>query len=160
MNNYYIRCNPVESDIQRIKEILRQSTFFNEEEVIMGVSLVKEKLNDLENCSYKFIFLETEDGVVGYSCYGFIDGTKSSYDLYWIAVDQKYKRCGYGSILLKTTENFICNNGGKNIYIETSSTKKYLPTRKFYDKAGYKVEAEIKDFYDIDDNKIIYSKNI
>lgn len=159
MNNYYIRCKPVESDIQRVKEILENSHFFNEEEVKIGVSLVKERLNNFNTSSYKFIFIENEEGVVGYSCYGFIDGTKASYDLYWIAVDQKYKRSGYGSILLETTENFIQNKGGKNIYIETSSTDLYLPTRKFYEKANYKLEAEIKDFYDSDDNKLIYSKN-
>lgn len=159
MNNYYIRLNPVASDIERVKEILTQSNFFNNEEVLVGVSLVKEKLNDLENCSYKFIFLETQDGVVGYSCYGFIEGTKSSFDLYWIAVDQKYKRCGFGTILLNNTENSIKNCGGKNIYIETSSTEKYLPTRLFYSNAGYKKEAEIKDFYDVNDNKIIFTKN-
>ncbi len=160
MNSYNIRCTPIESDIKRVKEILEESKFFSDNEVTMGVSLVRTRLNNSKNCSYKFVFIEKDETVVGYSCYGFIEGTKKSYDIYWIAVDQTYKRSGYGSVLLKTTEEAIKNNGGQNVYIETSSTLKYLPTRKFYIDAGYKVAAEIKDFYDVNDNKVIYSKSL
>ena len=41
---------------------------------------------------------------------------------------------------------------GKIIWIETSSRAIYLPTRKFYEKKGYAVQAELTDFYAPGDN--------
>jgi ribosomal protein S18 acetylase RimI-like enzyme len=160
MDNYIFRCNPTVSDLERVKSILESSGFFTEDEVKMGVSLLQERLDDLEHSSYEFVFLENENGIVGYTCFGFIEGTEASYDLYWIAVDQGFKRNGFGSMLLQETENQIKDKGGKKIYIETSSTPLYKPTRLFYEKSEYKKEAEIKDFYRPGDNKLIYSKTM
>lgn len=160
MNDYVLRFKPTSSDIKRIEEILSASKFFNKDEITMGVSLVKERIKHGDNCSYKFVFLENDFGVAGYTCYGFIDGTKSSYDLYWIAVANNFKRQGYGTILLRETEKQISELKGHNIYIETSSTPLYKPTREFYKKSGYIEEATIKNFYDTDDHKIIYSKSV
>lgn len=160
MDNYMLRFKPTQSDVGRVREILAESHFFNQEEIEMGASLVQERIKVGDTCSYKFVFLENEFGVVGYTCYGFIDGTESSYDLYWIAVAQNFKRHGYGSILLQETENKIKSQNGHNIYIETSSTPLYKPTRAFYKKSEYKKEATLNDFYKLGDNKVIYSKTI
>ena len=50
--------------------------------------------------------------------------------------------------------------GGKGIYLETSSTEKYIPTREFYLRCNYKIEAQIKDFYDDGDDKVIFVKRL
>ena len=46
------------------------------------------------------------------------------------------------------------------IIIETSSTKKYKNTRKFYLSKKYKLSAIIKDFYKKNDHKMIFVKKI
>ncbi|HKL56882.1 MAG TPA: GNAT family N-acetyltransferase [Sphaerochaeta sp.] len=158
METYTFREQPIEADIQSIASILGTSGFFNSEEQDVGVSLVRERLEQGEKCEYSFQFAEFEGSVRGYTCFGPIPGTKSSYDLYWIAVDTTYRGKGLGTMLLKQTEQEIGKRGGTRVYIETSSTDLYLPTRSFYLHNGYILEAELEDYYAPGDTKLIYVK--
>jgi len=49
-----------------------------------------------ENVHFAFITAEQNGSLVGYACYGPIAGTKSSYDLYWIAVHPELQGRGLG----------------------------------------------------------------
>lgn len=158
MEPYTFREQPVEADIQSIASILGTSGFFNAEEQAVGVSLVRERLEQGEACDYFFQFAEHEGILRGYTCFGPIPGTKSSYDLYWIAVDTAYRGQGLGKLLLRESEQEIEKRGGSRIYIETSSTDLYVPTRSFYLHNGYHLEAELEDYYAPGDNKLIYVK--
>lgn len=158
MKPHTFREQPIASDIKSIASILSTSGFFNVEEQEVGVSLVRERLEQGERCEYFFQFAELEDSVRGYTCFGSIPGTKSSYDLYWIAVDTTYRGQGLGTSLLRQTEQEIGKRGGTRIYIETSSSNLYVPTRSFYERNAYHLEAELKDYYAPDDNKLIYVK--
>ena len=42
--------------------------------------------------------------------------------------------------------------------VETSSQPKYEPTRQFYLRSGYTVEAVLKDFYAENDDKVVFVK--
>ena len=158
MENYRFRDEPQERDLTAISSILHTSGFFNTEEVEMGVSLISERLEKGEECGYYFQFIEDDSELIGYSCYGPIPGTAHSFDLYWIAVDKEYRGHGIGSLLLNKTEEEILSMRGERIYIETSSSEMYLPTRSFYQKSGYTQEAELVDYYKRGDNKLIYVK--
>ncbi|MGB4408352.1 MAG: N-acetyltransferase [Sphaerochaeta sp.] len=158
METYTFREQPVTSDIQSVASILSTSGFFNAEEQKVGVSLVRERLEQGEECEYFFQFAMCESLVRGYTCFGPIPGTKSSYDLYWIAVDTTYRGQGLGTLLLRQTEQEIQKRGGTRIYIETSSTDQYLPTRSFYERNLYHLEAELENYYAPNDNKLIYVK--
>lgn len=158
METYTFREQPIAGDIASIGSILSTSGFFNSEEQEVGVSLVRERLEQGEGCAYFFQFAEHDGHVRGYTCFGPIPGTKSSYDLYWIAVDATYRGQGLGKMLLRQTEQEIGKRGGRRIYIETSSSELYLPTRTFYLHNGYRLEAELKDYYAPLDNKLIYVK--
>jgi len=160
MSDFSFRFEPTYTDLISVNNILRDTDFFSDSEIDLAISLLQEKLEDIFESSYEFVFIENDTSLIGYACYGFIQGTRSSYDLYWIAVDPACEREGYGTLLLKKTESIIRNKRGKNIYIETSSTALYEPTRLFYEKNGYEREALIKDYYDFNDHKIIYSKKL
>ena len=75
-------------------------------------------------------------------------------------VHNDYRGKGLGKDLLIQTEKRIAELGGAIAYLETSSTEKYFPTRKFYENLNYFKEAEIKDFYMDNDSKVIYSKRL
>ena len=158
MEPYTFREQPVEADIQSIASILGTSGFFNAEEQAVGVSLVRERLEQGEACDYFFQFAEHEGILRGYTCFGPIPGTESSYDLYWIAVDTTHRGQGLGTLLLMQTEQEIERRGGTRIYIETSSSDLYVPTRSFYVRNNYHLEAELQDYYAPGDNKLIYVK--
>ncbi len=154
------REEPKESDIASVRTILAESGFFNDEEVKMGVSLIEERLIKGKECGYFFQFLEKDEQLTGYTCFGPIPGTQSSYDLYWIAVDTHQRGKGIGSKLLSYSEQEMRKMGAKRIYIETSSSSLYLPTRSFYVRNGYSLEAELKNYYAKNDNKLILVKEV
>ncbi len=158
METYTFREQPVEADVKSIGSILSTSGFFSNEEQEVGVSLVRERLQQGEGCGYFFQFAQVGSSVRAYACFGPIPGTKSSFDLYWIAVDPTYRGKGLGTLLLHKTEDEIQRKGGTRIYIETSSTELYVPTRFFYEHNKYRLEAELQNYYAPGDNKLIYVK--
>lgn len=158
--NYRTKVTP--EDCQLVRQIVESTHFFYDSEVDIAVELVQENLDKGEQVSgYSFIFAMDDTGeTIGYSCYGEIPGTEKRYDLYWIAVENRYRGTGIGKQLLIQTEEAIRNNEGKIIYIETSTLEKYLPTRKFYVKNGYKEDAILEDYYKDGDGKLLLSKRL
>ena len=154
------REEPVSTDIENIFKIVSSTGFFSDNELDIAVELVEERLLKGVRSGYYFLFLESDKRLTGYSCYGPIPGTMHSFDLYWIAVKNESRGTGLGKLILEMSEQKIAEMSGKSIYIETSSKDKYLPTRNFYEKCGYRAEAQLKNFYAPSDDKIIYVKNI
>ena len=148
----------VPADVAIVSEIVKSTGFFSHDEIDIAIELVEDRLSDGDSSGYFFVFAEIGGQTVAYSCYGPIPGTHHSYDIYWIATHNNQRGHGIGKILLKETENRIAQAKGKNIYIETSSKLQYTPTRKFYESAGYILDARLKDFYDDNDDKLIYVK--
>ncbi len=150
-----------ENDPEAIREIIKSSGFFYQDEVDVAVELARENLEKGPELSgYHFILAEAEGKTLGYTCFGPIPCTKNRYDLYWIAVHEQYRKMGLGKKLIRETEAQIKALGGMKIYIETSSRDLYQATRRFYSACDYQVEAILKEFYDQGDDKVIYLKNL
>ncbi len=149
-----------QTDIEAIENIVTSSGFFSSAEIEVALELALEKLAEGAASSYEFLFAEVENIVCGYSCFGLIPLTSASYDLYWIAVNDKIRGQSIGKKLLSKAEEIIFGLGGRRIYVETSSRNQYRPTHSFYEKCGYHKEAILKDFYFAGDSKIIYSKEL
>jgi ribosomal protein S18 acetylase RimI-like enzyme len=147
-------------DAIHIREIVHSTGFFHDFEVDVAVELVEERLLDGMESGYHFLYAEKDGKTIGYTCFGQVACTKYSWDVYWIAVHNDHRTGGIGGKLLKETEKAIKTLGGKNIYLETSSMEKYTPTRAFYIKYGYTIHAQVKDFYDDGDDKIVYGKRV
>ena len=145
-------------DLKAIEDILRSSGFFYEIEIPVAVSLLEAYLEEGDASGYHFIFADVDGKTVGYTCYGEIAGTESSYDLYWIAMHNECRGKGIGKQLLEKTHEVIRSKGGMLVVAETSSQEKYLPTRQFYLSTGYKEEGFVKDFYKPGDGRLTYVK--
>jgi GNAT superfamily N-acetyltransferase len=146
------------SDSDSVLTIVASSGFFTPEEVRIAAELVGERLIKGPASGYHFLFAEQARGVLGYACFGPIPGTRSSFDLYWIAVRQERRRAGLGRELLARSEEAMACMGGERVYVETSSRLVYAPTRVFYTSCGYRQEALLTDFYAPGDSKLIYVK--
>lgn len=146
------------TDCRSIARIVRSSGFFSGEEVTVAVELASERLEKGVASGYRFLFAELFGSVVGYTCFGPIPFTHSSYDLYWIAVHNDFRHLSVGTQLISRTEEIISLLGGHRVYVETSSRAIYRPTRQFYIKCGYTEEAILEDYYAPGDGKVIYVK--
>ncbi len=146
------------SDRPELERILIDSKYFRTDEVPVALELMDDRLTKGEKSEYRFIVVEREGKVVGYCCYGLIACSVHSYDLYWIAVEPTLQRAGIGRKLMAATEERVRAAAGKRIYVETSSKTQYEPTRQFYLRCGYKLEATLADFYAPEDGKLIFVK--
>ena len=152
------RNHVVEQDVQHVRSIITSSGFFSAAEITLAVTLVQERLAKGPESGYDFLFAERNGDVAGYTCFGQIPCTLSSYDLYWIAVHNTYRGQGIGKALLASTETTIMSQGGTRVYIETASRPQYASTQQFYHACHYHEEAILEDFYAPGDGKIIYVK--
>jgi GNAT superfamily N-acetyltransferase len=159
-NSCTFRKTVTEKDKQNVRDILESSGFFYDFEIDVAVELVEEFLELGPDSEYYFVFADIDGKTIGYTCFGNIPCTMNSFDIYWIGVHESLRGKGTGALLIAETERAISEMGGKRIYLETSSQRKYMPTHKFYLKCGYTIDAQLKDFYDYGDDKVIFVKRL
>lgn len=147
-------------DVSAVRDIVASTGFFYPDEIEIAAELVQERVQKGLPSGYFFLFADDQSRPIGYTCFGPIACTEASYDLYWIAVHNQYRGLGLGKELIRCSEEIIARMGGRRIYIETSSTEKYEPTRAFYLKCGYQIEAVLQDFYHPGDAKVIFVKAV
>jgi ribosomal protein S18 acetylase RimI-like enzyme len=146
-------------DRERVRGILIATARFTRQEVGWAMELVDLALAGRDE--YLAYVLDEPDGTVqGYALYGPTPMTDGVYDLYWIAVDPKQQGQGFGQLLLKFVENEVRRRAGRMLLIETSSKRSYAPTVRFYQRAGYQETSRIKDFYRIEDDKVVFCKHL
>lgn len=161
-----MKIRPAETkDRGRIHEILVATARFSNEEVGWAMDLVDQGVETGERGEYLVSVVEEPDSgprraVQGFVCYGPTPKTEGVYDLYWIAVDPKRQGQGLGQVLLKFVENEVRRMRGRMLLIETRSRASYAPTIRFYQRSGYAEVTRIKDFYRIEDDKIVFCKRL
>lgn len=148
-------------DRPALEAILASSGFFYAFEIDVALSLADETFeHGQEKSGYYWIRLIEDGKVIGFANFGPNPSSVHSYDLYWMAVLEEYRKHHYGSLMLKKSEERIKELGGKIVWIETSGRPLYEPTRYFYIKNGYELEATLRDFYGPGDDKLVYRKEV
>lgn len=151
------------SDAAAVKCLITETGFFNHEEVLVAIELVDETLARGKASGYEFVFADDPDQpgkLLGYTCYGLIPATQSSYDLYWIAVLPAQQGRGLGAQLMQESECLARAAGATQMYADTSGRDQYIPTRAFYERVGYDIAAVLPDFFAAGDDKVIFSKKL
>jgi ribosomal protein S18 acetylase RimI-like enzyme len=146
------------SDREHVRKMVRSTSFFSPEEEDVAVELVEERLTKGEASGYHFLFLDSGPEPVAYACYGPVPCTQESYHLYWIVVAQELRGQGLGPRLMRLCEERIRSMGGTRVYAETSSRPQYAPTRRFYEKIGFSIEARLKDYYCPGEDLLIFTR--
>ncbi len=163
---FFLRERLWPQDEDTVARIVRSSGYFSPQECAIAVELVRERRVRGAASGYEFLFVESagsspeEPLTCAYCCYGEIACTEGSYDLYWIAVDQKHRSEGIGHWLLAELEAKIKRKNGRQIYIETSGKPQYEPTRHFYLSSGFEHLVSYPDFYAANDAKEVYWKRL
>jgi GNAT superfamily N-acetyltransferase len=145
-------------DVAAIRNLVDATGYFNAAETAIAAELVQDRLERRDTSGYHFVVAERAGRVVGYTCYGPIEGTQVSFDLFWIAVHPDQQGGGLGRLLMAEAERLIHGMGGRRVYVETSGRAQYASTRAFYLRIGYEREAELRDFYGPGDAKVFFVK--
>lgn len=107
---------------------------------------------------YEFVGAFEGDTLIGYACFGATPATDNTFDLYWIAVHPAAQRSGGGGVLMAEVERRLERRRARLLVVETSSRDDYAPTRRFYEKRGYEVAAQLRDFYNRGDDRVVLTK--
>lgn len=158
--NLTFRTTPVPGDIQAVRDIIVSTKFFYDHEVEIAVELVGERLSQGEESGYYFVFAENDGRTIAYSCFGSDTMSKTCFDLYWIATHNDFRGKGIGKQVLAETEKLAKEMGCIILIAETSGLPHYEPTRAFYFSTGFTLEAKIKDYYTLGDDKLFFTKRI
>jgi GNAT superfamily N-acetyltransferase len=145
-------------DAEIVRGLCESSGFFSAEEIDIAAELVEERLTKGLASGYHFLFAQFGESVHAYACYGPIPGTESSWDLYWMAVEEEKRGRGLGRKVQAEVERRIALLGGGRIYIWTSSRDQYHSTRMFHERIGFTPEATLRDYYKPGEHLVIYVK--
>jgi GNAT superfamily N-acetyltransferase len=146
------------TDREPLEALIRETDFFNPEEIDVALELIDDRLANGESSHYQFLVAEQDGQIAGYACWGPIPGTVASADLYWIVVRPGQQGKGVGARLLAAAEEWMASAGRTRVYVETSTRPQYLPTRAFYSACGYQQVSELADFYAPGDGKATFLK--
>ena len=144
-------------DVKDIETMLLKVKNFNAEEVKVVVELIHAAADPVQSDYNVFVYMEDEK-ILGYHCIGKRPLTDAVYDLYWIVTDPDYVNKGIGKKLLEHAEQFVAQQKGRWLLIETSSKDSYEGTRNFYMRNNYTIVSEINDFYAPGDKLIVFGK--
>lgn len=147
------------TDEEGVRKVLQSSGFFTPEEIYCAMCPIYETFGSSFE-AYYFLIAEEADRVVGYICFNRITTTIGSYELLWMAVHNDCRGQGLGKQLLNRVEGAVRKLGGKRLFLETHSVPLYIPTRKFYEKCKYQQIGVLKNMYDVNDDSIVYVKEL
>jgi len=145
-------------DRASVEKVLRAAGVFREDEIAVALEVLDSSLA-APGQDYTAVGAFTPGGkLLGYTVFGPTPCTLGTWDLYWIAVDPEAQGRGVGTALLQEVEGRLTRSNARQLIIETSSRPPYDPTRAFYLTRGFREVARIPDFYEADDDRVIYAK--
>ena len=146
------------ADAKIIEGILKKIPLFKKEDIKVAMELVNITASNPSQTDYNIFIYENDGTVLGYHCTGKRPLTDAVYDLYWIVTDPDHGKKGIGKSLLEHAEDFVTQNNGRWMLIETSSKESYNATRNFYMRNNYTIISQINDFYSKGESLLIFGK--
>lgn len=149
-----------ENDPEIIAHIASSTGFFDDRDVQHNADIARHLLLQ-KDCEHRFLFAEYNGKTVAYACFEELPDAKAgTYELYWLSTLNEYRGLGIGRKLVDYLIDRLKNYGAERLYVKTDSIPQYEPTRRFYEKCGFKLCAVLPEYYDSGDDCCIYCLNI
>lgn len=152
---------PTPDDVEAVEELAREAGVFSAAEIAIAGELVEEAIEKgAEVSGYHFLLADGPKRLDGFTCFGPMSGTVKRFEMYWIAVHPLALRSHLGRRLEHATEDAVRALGGVRLIAESSMTAPYAPARAFYLAQGYRLIADVPDWYNDGDNLAIFAKKL
>ena len=86
--------------------------------------------------------------------------THGTWNVLMLLVREGSQGKGIGSSLMKEAQKLLAEQKARMLVVETSGTDGFEGAQRFYVKCGFTEVARIPEFYDADDDKVIFTKTI
>lgn len=148
-------CNIAKEHRAALLSIIEDSGQFDKE----GLAHVAATLDEHFNNPQEAIWLSAlDDGPVGVAYCAPEPVTAGTWNLLMLWVKRGYEGRGFGQALITYLEKELSQQQARLVIVETSQLPEFKAARAFYERQGFQREAEIKDFFAVGDNKVIYTK--
>ena len=143
----YVKIIDVDSILELRHKVLRhgkpfESCFYKEDRIVSTIHLAGVIGNTIVSCA---TFYSEKNNHIAH---------KNSFRLRGMATEEKFRKKGFGKLLLKTAEKIICDKGSNNLWC--NARIKAVP---FYLSCGYKIIGQLFDIQNIGPHYMMY-KNI
>jgi ribosomal protein S18 acetylase RimI-like enzyme len=143
-------------DVEGLKKLLDTINLFPSE---MLDGMIYDYLHNPDTKSVWFTCIEANEHVaVGFCTKEKL--TNETYNLLAIGVSKAHQRKGIASKMIHFIEDHLKAKGSRMLIIETSSVDEFKQARKLYEKLNYTQLAQVKDFWDDNDHKLIFGKKL
>jgi len=108
--------------------------------------------------------LEVNDKIVGVTGFRRVPASDKTAWLSWTYVDKAQVAQGYGKTMVKQLLAKLVDEDARKIFVKVSNYedmekgKIYERAHKMYQSLGFELELTNKDFYDVDEDQLIYGK--
>ncbi|AWM38595.1 Acetyltransferase (GNAT) family protein [Gemmata obscuriglobus] len=149
------------ADAHALADLSAGTGFFHpgEIETLHGV-LADYFATNRDDYGHRAVLYEEAGRPIGYVYFAPEEMTDRTWYVWWIAVAADRQARGIGKELLAFAEHEVRAAGGRLLVIETSSTAKYEPTRRFYLKCDYAHVATVPDLYADGDGMAVFTKRV
>ncbi|MDF1688383.1 MAG: GNAT family N-acetyltransferase [Cycloclasticus sp.] len=141
---------------EELKKVLSASGQFDAESIVYVLETLD---NHLENPENEIWFTALENEPVGFAYCAPEAVTLGTWNLLMLWTKEGYEGKGFGKSLVSAVECELKNRNARLLIVETSQLPEFETARAFYEKYGFTFEAEVKNFFDDGDNKLIYTKS-
>ena len=142
-------------DLPALKAVIDSNKLFPSD---MLDEMISDYFSNEDSKDYWFTYDDGLPVAVGYCAPERM--TEGTWNLYLIAVHPNRQRSGHGASMLHHIEQKLADRGERILLVETSGLESFEGTREFYCKCGYDREAQIREFYQAGEDKIIFRKSL
>lgn len=137
-----------------LEDILRRTPDFNGKDIKTCLYV----FDGIERGEYEGMGIFENGRLLGFILFSENSLADSVIELLWIVVDPEFYGQGIAEILFNEFLKEVVERKIRMVVLETQ--EKHKRARRFYEKMGFKKEAEIKDFYKIGELKEIWVKRL
>ena len=142
-------------DLPALKVIIDANDLFPSN---MLDEMILDYFSNEDSNEYWFTYDDDKPVAIGYCAPEKM--TEGTWNLYLVAVHPDRQRSGLGASMLHYIEQKLAACGERILLVETSGLKSFEGTREFYRKCGYEHEAQIREFYQTGEDKIVFRKSL
>jgi GNAT superfamily N-acetyltransferase len=150
----------VPDDIAAILALTQSTNVFQPYEIDTLEAVLDDYFRENSELDHRSVVFAERDEIIGFVYHAPEEMTIGSWTLWWIVVHPERQGQGLGRKLLAYAEADARTHGAARYFIETSSLPVYEPTRQFYLRTGYTLNATVTDYYNAGDDKLIYRKGL
>ncbi len=144
------------SDIEDLKAVLDETELFPSE---LLEDMIRPYL-EVPDCADIWTTYENEGKAVAVLYCEKERITVGTWNVLALAVLPSFQSRGIGARLMANVESRLSSQKQSTLIVETSSLPEFQRTRAFYENIGYVKEAQIRDFYDVGDDKVVFWKSL